>query len=89
MKPKWHGKQVMVQQGARSKDISDIISIGSDDASDYMAATGTTEASASEEESTESNSEEAAPKSKSKDKITIEAMSDKEIKKAMAKMTPR
>ena len=41
----------MVQQGAKSKDISDIISIGADDANDYIAATGGTEASS--EESTE------------------------------------
>lgn len=78
----------MVQQGvkAQSKDISDIISIGSDDASDYMAATGTTEASTSEEEQSDNQSDD---KQSSKKSIKIEEMSDQEIKKAMAKMTPR
>ena len=40
----------MVQQGAKAKDISDIISIGSDDAADYMAASGGVEASSEESE---------------------------------------
>ena len=90
----------MVQQGAKSKDISDIISIGADDANDYMAATGTTEASSDEtsEQSTEQSSnvfsesaseEKPKPKKSYKPEVERKEMTDDEIKAAMAKMTPR
>ena len=52
----------MVQQGAKAKDISDIISIGADDANDYMAATGGVDNGSDESSSAGSQSitEEAA-----------------------------
>ena len=74
----------MVQAGAKSKDIGDIVAIGSDDADDYMAASGGVEASSqSQTEDFDSQGQQSKPAPK------VRPMTDDEIKEAMEKMTPR
>ena len=68
----------------KAKDIGDIVAIGSDDADDYMAASGTTEAvSASQTGDFNSDGQQVKPAPK------VRPMTDEEIREAMEKMTPR